>query len=65
MRFEGEPERSPRRVRVPGREDVGEVIDEGKNIGSMTNHTLYCVGVHFPATGEVIYYEQKRVETIV
>lgn len=47
-----------RRVHVPGREDVGIVVDEGKNIGSATH--LYCIGVYFPRTGEVAYYEKGR-----
>lgn len=62
VRTEGEPQRRPRKVRVAGRDEIGEVIDEGKNIGSVIN--LYCVGVHFPGTGEVVYYDETRVETI-
>ena len=49
-------------MRVVGRDEIGEVIDEGKNIGSAT--TLYCVGVYFPSSGEVAYYEKTRVETV-
>jgi hypothetical protein len=60
VRSEGDPQRRLRRVRVAGRADVGEVIDEGKNIGSVIS--LYCVGVHFPETGEVIYYDKSRVQ---
>ncbi|MDQ1684132.1 MAG: hypothetical protein QOC82_869 [Frankiaceae bacterium] len=62
MRYLNEQQRGPRLVRVTGRDDLGEVVDEGKNIGSVKN--LYCVGVHFPATGEVIYYESSRVDTV-
>ena len=47
-----------RRVRVPGRQEVGVVIDEGKNFGSVSN--VYCIGVYFPSTGEVVYYEKGR-----
>jgi len=47
-----------RRVRVDGRDEVGIVVDEGKNIGSVTS--LYCVGVYFPSSGEVAYYEKGR-----
>jgi hypothetical protein len=47
-----------RQVRVEGRDEVGFVVDEGKNIGSAA--TLYCVGIHFPSTGEVVYYEKGR-----
>jgi hypothetical protein len=43
-------------VTVNGRTDVGIVVDAGKNIG-----TVYCVGIHFPSTGEVAYYEQQSV----
>lgn len=59
LRYVGEPQRGPRRVRVAGRSDIGEVIDEGRNIGS-----VYCVAVHFPDTGEVILYDKRRVNTI-
>lgn len=49
----------PRRVWVAGRSDLGEVIDPGKVIGG--RHSLFCVGVHFPETGEVVYYDASRV----
>ena len=48
-----------RRVRVPGREEIGEVVQGGKNVGS-----VYCVAVYFPSTGECVYYEQSRVEDV-
>lgn len=51
-----------RRVRVEGRDEVGFVIDEGKNFGSAVR--LYCVGVFFPSTGEVVYYEKGREQDI-
>ena len=57
----GQPE-EPRRVRVPGRDDIGIVIDAGKNIGNF--RPLYCVGVHFQSTGEVVYYVADRVQTV-
>ncbi len=47
-----------RRVKVPGREEVGLVIDEGKNFGMSS--FVYCIGVFFPDTGEVAYYEKGR-----
>jgi hypothetical protein len=47
-----------RRVRVDGRDDIGIVFDEGKNFGVATN--IYCVGIYFPETGEVAYYEKGR-----
>jgi hypothetical protein len=56
----GDPQPGPRRVRVPGRDDVGEVINEGTSIGAM-ERTVYCVAVHFPSTGEVIHYDKNRV----
>ncbi len=62
MRYANEARQGPRRVRVVGRDDVGLVVDEGKNIGSI--ESLYCVGVHFPNTGEVLYYVKDRVENV-
>jgi hypothetical protein len=59
MRFAGEQAKGPRYVRVEGRTETGEVVDEGKNIGD-----LYCVGVHFPRSGEVVYYVKERVVTV-
>lgn len=50
---------APRRVWVTGRSDIGEVIDPAKVIGHRP--TLLCVGVHFPETGEVVYYDASRV----
>jgi hypothetical protein len=38
---------------------LGSCVDGGKNIGD-----LYCVGVHFPSSGEVVYYVKDRVETV-
>ena len=55
--------RKPRRVRVEGRDDVGEVIHEGVNLGSPI-FNVYCVCVHFPATGECAYYDKNRVQTL-
>jgi len=51
-----------RRVRVPGRDDVGVVLVPGMNFGS--NPAVYCLGIHFPETGECLYFDQKRVETV-
>lgn len=48
-----------RQVRVPNRDDIGEVVNEGTNIGYM-----YCVAVYFPLTGEVMYYSKDRVSTV-
>lgn len=52
----------PRRVRVPGRDDIGEVVDNGKNFG--TNPAIYCLGIYFPKTGECLYYDRNRVEDV-
>lgn len=52
----------PRHVRVPGRDDIGELIDGGKNFG--TNPSIYCVGIHFPTTGECAYYDKSRIEYV-
>ncbi|HEV7202968.1 MAG TPA: hypothetical protein VGN18_00085 [Jatrophihabitans sp.] len=54
-----QPGTTPRRVWVTGRTDIGEVVDPGKVIGHRFN--VYCVGVHFPETGEVVYYDASRV----
>ncbi len=63
MKFSNEPQRGPRRVLVPGRDDVGEVINEGTNIGA-ADKNIYCVAVHFPLTGEVVYYDKDRVKSL-
>jgi hypothetical protein len=52
----------PRRVRVPGRDDIGEVVDGGKNFGM--NPSIYCLGIYFPSTGECVYYDQNRVQDV-
>jgi hypothetical protein len=50
---------TPRRVRVEGRDDIGFVIDAGKNIGGF--RPMYSVGVPFSSTGAVVYYDAHRV----
>jgi len=50
------------RVRVPGRDDIGEIVDPGKNFGPTG---IYCVGIHFPSTGECVYYDRARVQPVV
>ena len=50
--------RDARRVRVPGRDDVGIVISEGVNLGGGSN--VYCIAVYFPGTGEVAHFEKGR-----
>lgn len=56
------PPRRPRQVRVTGRDDIGEVINEGKNLGSSFN--VYAVMVHFPSSGECVYYDSARVTSV-
>lgn len=63
MQFASEGQQGPRRVRVLDREDFGFVIDEGKSFGSGNAH-VYCVGVHFPDTGEVRFYDKSKVTTV-
>jgi hypothetical protein len=62
MRYVNEGPRKPRRVTVVGREDIGVVISEGVNMG--VDPSIYCVVVHFPATGEVVHYDNSRVTTV-
>ncbi|OXM64055.1 hypothetical protein [Amycolatopsis vastitatis] len=63
MHFANEEHQGPRRVKVLDREDVGFVVDEGKSFGSGNAH-VYCVGVHFPDTGEVKFYDKSKVTTV-
>jgi hypothetical protein len=63
MRYVDEPKARPRRVRVSGRDDVGEVISEGVNMGK-PDWNVYCVVVHFPTTGECAYYAKESVTTV-
>jgi hypothetical protein len=50
---------TPKRVTVPDRDDVAEVLQWGKNLG--TNPAIYCAVVYFPATGECRFYETSRL----
>ena len=59
MKLTNEPQPGPGRMRVPGRDDLGEVINEGTNIGAL-EISICCVAVHFPRTGEVVYYDKSR-----
>lgn len=63
MRYANEPNPEPRRVRVPGRDDIGDVISDGVNLGKPA-FNVYCVIVHFPDTGECAYYDKERVTTV-
>ena len=49
----------PRWVRVSDREDVGEVIQPGKNLGS--TRSVYCYVIYFPDTGECRFYNARRI----
>lgn len=47
-------------VRVEGRDDVGKVIQAGKNLGGGVNN-VYAYVIHFESTGEVCFYDSGRV----
>ena len=47
---------------MPARDDIGEVLDGGKNFGM--NPSIYCLGIYFPGTGECVYYDQNRVQDV-
>ncbi len=59
----GSLDRTGRHVRVPGRDDIGTVIQWGKNLGT-PSHNVYAVVIHFEDTGEVSYYDQHKVELV-
>ncbi|MDQ7803528.1 hypothetical protein Q5425_07280 [Amycolatopsis sp. A133] len=63
MQFANEERQGPRQVKVLDRDDLGWVVDEGKSFGSGNAH-VYCVGIHFPATGEVKFYDKSKVTTV-
>ena len=63
MQFDSDERQGPRHVKVLDREDIGFVVDEGKSFGSGNAH-IYCVGVHFPTTGEVKFYDKSKVTTV-
>jgi hypothetical protein len=63
MQSASEERQGPRQVKVLDREDIGFVVDEGKSFGSGNAH-VYCVGVHFPDTGEVKFYDKSKVTTV-
>lgn len=44
-------------VKVRDRDEVGKVVDGGKNIGSE-----YCCGVLFESSGQICYYRIKDVQ---
>jgi hypothetical protein len=53
---------APKLVKVPDREDAGEVIQWGKNVGSRP--AIYCAVIHFPETGECRFYDVRRVTRV-
>lgn len=57
---EGPWEGAPKWVRVRDRNDIGKVIQPGKNLGS-GHSNVYAFVVHFEETGEVCFYETGRV----
>lgn len=59
-RYDPPGARPPRRVRVPNRDDVGTVIGPSQNFGG-GDHTVRGVTVHFPDTGEILFYAVDRV----
>lgn len=53
---------TPKRVTVAGRDDVGEVIQWGKNLGS--NPAIFCAVIYFPETGECRFYDVKKLTRV-
>lgn len=50
---------TPSLVKVPGRDDIGQVIQAGKNLG--VNPAVYCYVIYFPKTGECCFYDVNKV----
>lgn len=48
-----------RYVRMPGRDEIGTVIQPGKNLGGSIN--VYAYVILIEATGEVCFYDSSRV----
>jgi hypothetical protein len=48
-----------RRVHVPGRHDIGEVVDEHADVGGVPS-----VAVAFHETGEVLFFLADRVTDV-
>ncbi len=53
---------TPHQVRVPDRDDIGQVIQAGKNLG--TNPAIYCYVIYFEETGECCFYDSRRVTRV-
>ena len=53
---------TPKHVKVPGRDDVGQVIQWGKNLGS--NPAIYCAVIYFPETGECRFYDIGKLTRV-
>lgn len=49
----------PKRVKVIGREDIGDVIQWGKNVGA--SPAIYCAVIYFQETGECVFYDVRRL----
>lgn len=52
----------PKRVKVRDRQDVGDVIQWGKNLG--TDPSVYCAVIYFAETGECRFYNVEKLERI-
>lgn len=52
-----------RHIHVPGRADVGTVIQWGKSLGA-PSHNVFAVMIYFEKTGEVSYDDHKKVEFV-
>lgn len=50
---------TPKHVRVRDRDDIGDVIQWGKNLGS--NPAIYCAVIYFPQTGGVPLLRNRPV----
>ncbi|WP_385897698.1 hypothetical protein [Tessaracoccus sp. O5.2] len=44
------------------RDDIGDVIQWGKNLGS--NPAIYCAVIYFPETGECRFYAIDQVSRV-
>ena len=53
---------TPKRVKVRDRDDVGKVIQWGKNLGS--NPAIYCAVIYFPETGECRFYAIDKLTRV-
>lgn len=52
----------PKRVRVPGRDEIAEVLQWGKNVGATP--AVYCAVLYFRETGECCFYAIDRLTRV-